>query len=228
MKHIHFDEINSTQDYLITNLKDFKNLKDENYLISTSNQTAGRGRGEHIWDNYNNALAFSFTTSLNEVMTLTSLEVSCLLLQFIESKTILKLKWPNDILDSKNKKCAGILVQVIEDKAVVGIGINWGKSEDKNVYKTGKSHIFDVDLTTSDQKSIPLNFYDFFQDNRMSSSAIISYWNDKCAHLNQIVSIIDGDLCYKGKFVGLGKNGEALLDIDNQIIKIYNGSLIID
>lgn len=225
MKHIHFDEINSTQNYLIDN---YKQLSEDNYLISTTVQTNGRGRRQNTWDSYDNALAFSYTSPLNKVVTLTSLEVACILTKFISPKANIKLKWPNDILNLENKKCAGILLQVFDNRAFIGIGINWGKSKSNSEYKTGKSHIFDINLSQEEFKNIPKLFYEFFNNNRMSSEQVISFWNQNCAHLNKEVTIIEDDISLNGIFVGLGENGEALLNSNNQIIKVYNGSLIIN
>lgn len=228
MKHLHFDEINSTQDYLMTN---FSDLVDEQCLISAKKQSAGRGRGKNIWDTYENSLAFSFSLTPNNSLTLTPLEISCLVLKYINSLSEAKhiqLKWPNDLLGLNNKKCAGILVQIQENTAFIGVGINWGLSNPSTKeYKTGKASIFNQNLNEEDFKNIPAEIYKFILSNRMTAAQIINYWNENCAHLDSNVTIIEDEKEICGIFKGIGPSGEAHIEVENKIIKIYNGSLLI-
>lgn len=224
MKHLHFDTIPSTQDYLIDN---FETLGSAETLVSCKSQTKGRGRGQNSWDSYQNSLAFSFLANTCENITLTPLEVACVLLKFTSKSRNLKLKWPNDILDNDNKKCAGILVQVINNKALIGVGINWGVSSENHSYKTGKSFICNQNLQDSEYETIPKQFYEFFLNSRLANDEIITTWTKNCAHLNQKVLITEDNKVIEGIFTGIGPFGEAIIKNENGITKIYNGSLTI-
>jgi len=226
MKHIHFDAISSTQDHLIENCNDYT----KDFLVSAKHQSHGRGRSINKWDSYENSLAFSFTLKPAEVLTLTSLEIALLIIKYVKNDSI-KLKWPNDILTSDYKKCGGILIQLINNTAIVGVGLNWGKSADRTdqAYKTQKGVLSsELKLTDTDFEDLPMNIYNYILSHRMSSLEIINQWNENCVHLGKQVSIIDGKDEQKGLFKGIGPAGEAILEIDTKEIKIFSGSLIIN
>jgi BirA family biotin operon repressor/biotin-[acetyl-CoA-carboxylase] ligase len=221
MKHLHFEEIDSTQDYLISQLSS----GDAPHLVSAKIQTKGRGRSSNSWDSYENALAFSFKISASHTQTLTSLEMGVLICEFIEEAG-LKLKWPNDIINSKGHKCGGILIQLIDGQPVVGIGLNWGKSPTNDSYKTPKGSVISDTISPTDYKEIPAKIYNYILENRLSDKEIIESWNELCAHKDKLVSIID-DVEDKGIFKKIGPFGEAYLDINGNLKKFYAGSLII-
>ncbi len=134
MYHQHFNSIASTQTYLKDNLELLKE-KDDDILISASEQSAGLGQRGNQWDNYPNNITLSFTLEPQRVATLTPLEIGILVISFIKKKfnQDLFLKWPNDILTKEGKKCGGILCQYIDSSTViVGVGINLGKFFCKN------------------------------------------------------------------------------------------------
>jgi len=221
MKHLHFEEIDSTQDHLIELIKN----GEETDLVSSVIQTKGRGRSKNTWDSYENALAFSFTVGASNTPTLTSLELGVHICNFIKSAGLL-LKWPNDIINSQGQKCGGILIQMIDGRPVVGIGLNWGKSSQNLDYKTPKGSILDTELSKDEYKSLPAQIYSWIINNRMSDKEIIESWNELCAHKDKTVSIID-DTEDRGIFKNIGPYGEAYLDINGEIKKFYAGSLII-
>lgn len=221
MKHLHFEEIDSTQDYLISQLSS----GDTPHLVSAKVQTKGRGRSSNIWDSYTNALAFSFKIEASNTPTLTSLEMGVLICEYIKNAG-LKLKWPNDIINSDGNKCGGILIQLIDGHPIVGIGLNWGPSAINDSYKTPKGSVTELEISESDYKNIPMDIYQYILENRLSDGEIIESWNQLCAHKNKVVSIID-DTEEKGIFKKIGPFGEAYLDINGNIKKFYAGSLVI-
>jgi len=125
------DEIHSTNDYLMSVLKNEKCA--EGKIIMTLNQTDGKGQRGNTWQSEaNKNLQFSILlkpeipvqksfylniiSSLAVHKTLTDLKINA------------KIKWPNDILANKNKIC-GILVENsiqknIIHQSVIGIGLN--------------------------------------------------------------------------------------------------------
>lgn len=56
----------------------------------------------------------------------------------LEKKTLVEIKWPNDLLIGE-KKCAGIIAQASEKGVVLGIGINVGMSADELPVPTATS-----------------------------------------------------------------------------------------
>ena len=221
MEHLHFNEIASTQSHLIELLNQGSDTK----LVSAKEQTSGRGRSSNTWDSYENSLAFSFIAESATTPTLTSLEIGVLICKFAKNSQ-LSLKWPNDIINSEGQKCGGILIQLINNIPVIGIGLNWGISKHNDSYKTPKGNIFNEAISEDDYKNIPGDIYKYITNNRLTDSEIITEWNLLCSHKDKQVSIIDTSEA-KGIFKKIGPFGEAYLDINGNIQKFYAGSLII-
>lgn len=215
----HFNEIDSTQSYLVDFLKNNSDLCKENIVVSTNNQTMGRGRGSNNWRQQTNAVAFSFTIKPLEVITLTSLEVACHIVNFLKNDPL--VKWPNDILNSNKEKVGGIIINLLDDIAIVGIGLNISHSQDDQ-FKS-------LNLKVDDKFKInmPRKIYQYILDNRLSSDEVIAKWNSYCAHKNSKVTLVESNEKFTGMFYGIGKNGEAILEIDGTNKSFYNGSLII-
>ena len=220
MYHTHFNTIHSTQIYLRDNLVELKSHA-KNILVSTSEQTLGIGRQGSQWDSYNNSIAMSFTLEPNPVPTLTPLEIGILASAYLQKEysTSIFLKWPNDLLTSKGLKCGGIIAQYIDTETVIaGIGLNLGdhaKHSAPERYKHGLGKVAEsLKLTPSDQKEISGKLYNFILSNRISNiEEMQNLFNQNCFHLNKNVQIDDDGISYIGKFIGIGKNGEALIEI---------------
>ena len=88
-------------------------------IVVADHQTAGRGRMERHWDAPpGTALLASFVL---EPHALLSLAAGVAAAEACGAEV--RLKWPNDLL-LRGRKLGGILVEVGDGKAVVGIGIN--------------------------------------------------------------------------------------------------------
>lgn len=228
MHHTHLDSSPSTQAHLKSLLE--QNTAIEDILVSTSLQTEGVGRSGNTWKPTENALAFSFTLKPNEVKTLTSLELGVLICDFLETLgQKVCLKWPNDLLTSDLKKCGGILCQLISpDLMIVGIGLNWGEGtvEDGDSFKFPAGSIFPgKDISKSEQESIPSDIFNYILSNRIDASELPSRWEKSCMHLNKKIKIVDGKNESTGTFVGIGKIGEALLEVEGKTQSFVSGSL---
>lgn len=120
-----FDEIDSTQDYCLKNIKGLNNGS----LVIAEVQYKGRGRLGRIWHSpaqkgiyMSLVLKDSFDRdSIPQLTLLTSVSLANYLNEAygIEAKT----RWPNDVV-VEDKKVAGVLAEVGDGAIVVGIGIN--------------------------------------------------------------------------------------------------------
>jgi len=126
-KIIYFEEINSTQQYLLENLEKLKLP----VCIWSEFQTNGVGTKNRKWKGKKGNLFFSFAVSLNEFkfvpMQSLSVYFSYILFEILKQyKDNLIIKWPNDIyiLEDKPKKIAGILINIKKNTIICGIGIN--------------------------------------------------------------------------------------------------------
>jgi BirA family biotin operon repressor/biotin-[acetyl-CoA-carboxylase] ligase len=127
---ITLDQCDSTNNYVKTN---YENLQDKlPVLVTSSLQTAGRGREKRNWVSPKGKglySSFGFNLKNNQNLNLLPLIAGISVIETLKkiSGIELGLKWPNDIL-YKNKKIAGILIENIITASdifcITGIGIN--------------------------------------------------------------------------------------------------------
>jgi len=95
--------------------------------VVAEEQTAGQGRHGHSWHSEAGAgLYFSVVLRLQaQAFPMLTLALGLAVAEAIARATDLHpdLRWPNDIMIG-DKKAAGILVQLIDNAAIAGIGIN--------------------------------------------------------------------------------------------------------
>ncbi|MBY0475916.1 MAG: biotin--[acetyl-CoA-carboxylase] ligase [Nitrosomonas sp.] len=133
------DIVDSTNNYLLNQLKRKTLINGTVPVVATEFQTSGRGREGRIWQcGFGNGLMFSicwrFDKSISELSGL-SLVIGIAILRVLKSYSIqnINIKWPNDIL-CNNHKLAGTLIEIRGEicgpsYAVIGIGINFNLSE---------------------------------------------------------------------------------------------------
>jgi len=127
---IPLDQCDSTNNYIKTN---HERLKDKlPVLVTSSLQTAGRGREKRKWvspEGKGLYSSFGFNLENSQNLPLLPLIAGIGVIETLKKMTAIEmgLKWPNDVL-YKNKKIAGILIENIITAAeifcIIGIGIN--------------------------------------------------------------------------------------------------------
>ena len=221
MHHIHLEQCKSTQTLLKEKFVDLS----QPILVSTDNQIEGFGRKGSEWNHLDYALAFSFTLPLNQTLTLTPLEIGCLLCDFFSPNLL--MKWPNDLINERSEKVGGILCQLVGKNLVVGIGLNlYCPSPTELDYPIGGVFkdlpIFECDY----KKTLPAKIYDFLAKNRREPLSVRKIFNKYCSHLQKQVLIVDGGNKSEGLFVGISDQGEAILELkDGEQRKVLTGSL---
>jgi BirA family biotin operon repressor/biotin-[acetyl-CoA-carboxylase] ligase len=112
-------EVDSTNEYIKGILKDAP----EGTVVLADVQTAGKGRKGRNWYSPEGGLWMSILLDHcdNCLMPLTAAVAVSEAFQQYDIR--LGIKWPNDLL-LNNKKVAGILTEIIDDRAILGIGIN--------------------------------------------------------------------------------------------------------
>lgn len=230
MLHKTFDKLESTQEKL---KECFRDLDEPSpVLVSTQNQTKGRGRMGKDWHFCKDSLAFSFSLSPSEVLTLSSIEIGILIAKFFKQMfhQTLFLKWPNDLLSADGKKCGGILIETLNQKNLaVGVGINLGptsKDVDDENFKMPMSFLSIVKSEGEIvQITVPEKIYTYILENRLPTNEIFSLWNTFCFHKNHNVLMQNGEKKIKGKFLGIGKSGEAIIESNGKRNLFFSGSL---
>lgn len=230
MIHKHFDSCPSTQKYLIAMPRD---NTVEDILISCDLQPNGVGQRNNSWDCYTHSLCFSFTAKENSVLNLTSLEMGVQICHFFKSKfdKDLKLKWPNDIINSDGNKVGGIIINKQGDqKPVIGIGLNLYQTDHESLesYEIQAGFIFSKEQKLLSKELLSKEIFSYIINNRLSPPQTIKQWNTLCFHSNLIINIKDGDNEHKGIFIGIGNYGQALIKNEDHITEFYSGTLRIN
>ena len=152
-----FEEIGSTNDYLLENSK-----KNKISICLTESQTKGRGRNSKKWQSpkYENIyMSISFSTNqdlkfFSSFSLVTALSVQKAL---TKHKFDTKIKWPNDIYIN-SKKVGGILIETLnKDKnniVVVGIGLNVFMKSNLKIDREWTSLILENESMSIDRNKI--------------------------------------------------------------------------
>lgn len=135
-----FDEIDSTNQYLLTH---YRNLPIGSICLAEK-QTAGRGRRGRTWyspesENIYFSILWHYKTNAIEDLSALSLVVSVIIAESLQAQQVqdIQIKWPNDVY-FQGKKMGGILIETVANHAgvhlVIGIGLNLGMTNvDKKV-----------------------------------------------------------------------------------------------
>ncbi len=120
MKTFFFDSIYNTQEFAL------KELSSETIFVTSFSQEKGKGTSNREWLNADQAIACSlalFEEQIKIAHTLIPLVAGFAFVK-VSQDIDLTLKWPNDIIFNE-KKVGGILVQKVEDKICIGMGVNY-------------------------------------------------------------------------------------------------------
>ncbi len=217
-KFIHVERCDSTQELLKEQLA----LQDHcgDLTISCGHQLKGFGRGSNTWTDSPGTVCFSMTLEPHIKVTFTALEISLLISRFFSLKgKDIKVKWPNDLINFQGKKCGGVIVQNSGNRYFAGAGLNLFQNDSRF------GGIYEAEFAV-DKKEWAKDLSHFITSHRYTDSEVLTGdWNSICFHLNHEVSIIDGNEETRGKFIGLGPYGEALIENSQGTHHIYNGSL---
>jgi BirA family biotin operon repressor/biotin-[acetyl-CoA-carboxylase] ligase len=218
-KIMHFDRVNSTNDFLKQN----KENLDHGTVVLSTVQTKGRGRKGQSWISEKGNLYASFLLSeniaykdLSRVMFQTSLAIVKVLEQFDIQALI---KYPNDII-VKGKKIAGILIETSGMSTLefvsVGIGLNVLQ---KNIPGLEDKAISISEVTTKDLdvKDILQRIIDMYNDLEEETMSYIYGCYIKYSMVIGHSIQIDG---HEANIIDITRSGHLVVFIDGEE-KIY-------
>ncbi len=141
IQRIHLQTIDSTNAYALRNAQQLASPT----LITASEQTAGRGQGDHTWDSLVGDLLATLIvpnplTRSTPLFALTQSAAIGIATALEPYSSQVDIKWPNDLI-AHNRKLAGILIQtrIAEgsvQSAAIGFGINLVPRPQAPVYPT--------------------------------------------------------------------------------------------
>ena len=120
MKAFFFDSIHNTQEFAL------KELNIEPILVISFHQEKGKGTSNRNWLNADQSLACSlaFNKDDNKLDETLIPLLSGLCFTELLSELPIFLKWPNDLIIN-DLKVGGVLVERVEEKICIGIGVNY-------------------------------------------------------------------------------------------------------
>lgn len=115
-----FNSLLSTNDYVKKHLDELE----DGAIVVAKQQIAGRGRRGNQWISNEGNLFFTLRLKKDKEAFPYIMQISNILVQIFEVCNIeAMIKYPNDILVN-GRKIAGVLIEMIEDDVVLGIGLN--------------------------------------------------------------------------------------------------------
>lgn len=241
INRIFLDEVHSTNAFAIDYIA--KNTPIEGTVISTYNQTLGRGQIGRIWDSGKDQnLSFSIVLYPSHILAQNQFElnmlISCSLVSTLESLLSQKvyIKWPNDIIVD-DKKIAGILIQSILTQntirsAVCGIGLN-----------VLQNHFNEKDYSaTSLQSLMPDGLFVLdILENKICEEVLNNYYLHKKGALKGLkhrylqhmyrrgervtFQILNSQKFFEAEILGIDQVGRLTLHVDNEIKYFQMGEL---
>ena len=221
-----FDEIDSTNDEAkrITLEKDF-------HIIIAEKQTKGRGRLGKKWSSPNSGNIYMTICTENDLSKLPISLITGLIckkaINKISNKSIIMLKWPNDIL-LNNKKIGGILVETEvynkKIRTIIGIGINIKIKKEESWW--GDLSKFSIEAKRDELINQILS--DFIEKFDKLDFNWMDEWKNSCIHMNKKIKINDGNAFEKEAiFLDVDKNGNAIVKTDQGRELISSGEISI-
>ena len=120
MRTFFFDSIYNTQEFAL------EELNSEPILVISFHQEKGKGTSNRSWFNADQSLAcsFAFNKGDNQLDETLIPLLSGLCFTEVLSELPIFLKWPNDLI-MNDLNVGGILVERVEKKICIGIGVNY-------------------------------------------------------------------------------------------------------
>ena len=226
---IHFDEIDSTNNYLKNSYK----LLNDFTFVTADYQSKGKGRNDRVWSsNKGDNLMFSFLIK-NPVLLrkygalslITAIEVAKLL-EAYNFKEV-KIKWPNDVFINDKKVCGILLEGQILEYLVIGVGLNVNQKifpDDLRRPATSLS----LEMNKSfDIKEIEKELFSNIVNDYLSlnEKPFLEYFRNHNYLLNKRVRVLINDEPFIGEVVGIDDNFYLQIKTRDMLIHIDSGEI---
>ena len=198
-------------------------------LVVADIQTSARGQFGRKWDSQIGGLWFTEAFQVNSPLGLSTFMSIPILrsIKRIGDDLPVKIKWPNDILLS-GKKVAGILIEIVDKIAFVGIGINVENNVHiellsiatnlKSHVNITKEHFLEIFLEEQN-KVLPVFLEKGF-------SAFKEEYDKYLIFINSKVKVKVENEIIEGEAIGVGDSGELKILTNQRILDITYGTVI--
>lgn len=230
---IHFEEIDSTNNYLKENCSSLAH----GTIVTADRQTAGRGRFNRRWISQDGGLYFSVlikpqqTDSWPNFTQLMGLSL-CRAIEKVFPNTY--LKWPNDVLADGKKLCGilseGVLSGGRLEGMVIGTGVNVGQKTMPDVGQPATSlYMLGVRVDKSALMQDIMNY--FWQDypavETHGFAAICEPYKKRFPFIGKQISVKNGEKPLSGTVQDVSSRGTLFLATADGPTEIYIGDLIV-
>ena len=224
------EETPSTNDEVWNHIHD-----NDHIIVVTEKQTHGRGRRNNPWFSLEQkSLTFSVGVKLEKsnnklIPFIVALSI-CKAINKLSSINV-GIKWPNDIIINK-KKIAGILIESKLDKLNkifnIGIGVNVNLNEgdmNNGTIQNISSILVESNKSLSRENLLSEIIISFNKYLLKDRNEIIKLWLKNCVHVNMKVQFHNKNKIIEGVFKSVDSNGNALVNVDNNIESFSSGVL---
>ena len=235
---IHLDSVDSTNTYAKQHSSEF--APDKLVCIDAQEQTAGRGRQNHVWHSprsQNIYATFCFRLPLHTLHLISLGQVMTLSLALVLLKEGLhpKVKWPNDV-HINNKKMAGVLCETqfhsdyIDIFLGIGVNVNMEPMDFVHINQPATSlfaetgHLWDRNaLLKKLQKQFLADLQKFKKD---GFTPFHSQFENLLAYKGQTIRCLDGKKEWVGICHSVTNDGQLNLYLPNkEIHTILSGDI---
>jgi len=187
--------------------KKIAKIKSDDFVVRANEQTSGRGRKGRSWLSPIGGLYFTICTDYDPLLSIkTGVAIASALKKLDIDPS---LKWPNDVLVNDQKIC-GILIEIIEKRALVGIGLNID-SEPIDDSTSIKSVTDKKNSSENLMKSILRYFYD-------GSIDVLESYRQYSSTIGKDVRIETASGMITGKVKDIDEKGRLVLEDGTKII----------
>jgi len=234
-EYVLLDEVDSTNEFIK------KMEKKEGLFVLANFQTHGKGRQNRSWVAPKNSSIFisiCLKPTKNGRLSWIPLLTSLALFRSLESltKDNIKIKWPNDLVLIKNNeqfKFSGILVEMIDDYAVVGVGINYNQKNEELPIKNATSlkTILSGDITREEIiASFISEFAALWQEENLAAvwptNTSIRDYKKNCVTIGQEINaqLFDKDII-QGRAVDVLETGELKVETGSKTVNLSSADI---
>lgn len=192
-------------------------------VVVADRQKNGRGRMGRAWQSLAGNLFCSVVLKPYGLRSCLVGFVASLSLVEALPEFALKLKWPNDVL-LEGKKVAGVLLELREEKLVLGVGVNVAQAPTSGLLYEAASleaRVSKAEVLEAFLKRLSYNLELFEKD----FENIRVRWLKYAHGLNDEIQVHLPDQQVKGRFIGVDENGALCLNENQQTHRIFAGDV---
>jgi BirA family transcriptional regulator, biotin operon repressor / biotin---[acetyl-CoA-carboxylase] ligase len=214
-------------------------------LVGANRQTAGRGRGDHVWWSGPGALTLSLVvrpadwgwgTADDPCAAVVTATAVCRAVESVLPDLVLGLKWPNDIW-CRGKKVAGLLVEPVPGwqgerrRLVIGLGLNinnalgagpWELRElATSLREAAGAFVDEAAIGAALCREWPRVAYELAADRER----LVAEWRSRCVLTGRRIAVQEGSTRTMGLCDGFADDGGLLVRTETTRVHLVAGTV---